>query len=120
MLTLVSIVEMEDRMKNKILIVLVLAISTSIHARKIISISQDTPYTFSMVSPHKKNPVTIHKQNEAYLHIRCKPRDSFKDSHYIHSCTIKVKSGAPEGTFALFKKTLKNNLKSLFHVSIER
>lgn len=121
MLTLVSIVRMEeDRMKNKILIFIMLASSASIDARKIVAISKDDPHTFSIVSHLKRQPVGVHKQNEDYIKIGCKPTDSFKLDHFIHSCTIKVKSGAPEGTFALFRKTLENDFKSLFHISIKQ
>lgn len=119
MLTLVSIVKKEDRMENKILIFIILASSSLIHAKNIIFIPQDDYYTFSMVSYHKKNPVVVHKQNEHYLKVSCKPTDSLNDL-YVHSCTVKPKSRAPEGTFALFKRTLKKKLKFLFHISIQR
>ncbi len=104
-------------MKNKFIVITMLIITGSVHA-KVINISRDNPHTFSLVSPHRKRPIGVHKQNEDYLKISCKPVDSLQDQH-IHSCTIKPKSGAPEGTFALFKKTLKDEFKSLFHVSIE-
>lgn len=120
MLTPVSILRMENRMKNKILIFMILASSTSIDARKTIAISKDDPHTFSIVSHLKRKPIRVHRQNEDYIKIGCKPTDSFKHDRFIHSCTIKVKSGAPEGTFALFRKTLENGWKSLFYISIKQ
>lgn len=118
MLTLVSIFRMEDRMKNKFLIIAILAMTGQIQG-KTINISRDNPYAFSLVSSIEKRPLSVHRQNEDYLKISCKKVDAFKENQFLHSCVIRPKSGSPEGTFALFKKTPEGDLKSLFHVSIE-
>ena len=109
-------------MKNKILFFTMLALVIQSHA-KVVTISRDNPYTFSIISSLKKRPVTVHKQNEDYLRISCKSVDSFidssKDKKFIHSCSIRPKSDAPEGTFALFKKNSLKKKNPLFHVTVD-
>lgn len=106
-------------MENKILIFMILASSSIIHTRNVISIPQDDYHTFSIVSHYEKNPVVPHTQNKHYLKVSCKPTDSLNNLH-VHFCTVKPKSRAPEGTFALFKRTPKKKLKFLFHIRIKR
>lgn len=105
-------------MEKRTIICILFIFNTPIHAQNIITLSQDTPYSFSVTSSHKKKPVIIHEQNKNYLKISCKPTDTLNNT-YRHSCKIKAKPDAPEGTFALFLKTPENNLRRLFHVSIE-
>ena len=105
-------------MKNKLLIFIVLIISTYLHTQPII-ISKDSPYTFSLVSHLKRKPIRVHAQHNNSIKISCKARDSFKRDHFMHSCTIKARSGATVGTFALLRKILEEGYKSLFHVTIE-
>ncbi|MFT6765426.1 MAG: hypothetical protein ACJAZS_000303 [Alteromonas naphthalenivorans] len=105
-------------MNKKILILTITLASTYVHAQKIITLSVDNPHTFSIASSFKKNPISVHQQNQAYLSLSCKHQASFKD-HFIHQCTVKAQENAPKGTFALFKNTLEDAYRHLFHVTIE-
>jgi hypothetical protein len=118
MLTIVGIQTKEVRMKKNIIIAILLIVSAHLHSQKIVTISIDNPYTFSIASPLKRDPITVHEQNKAYLKLYCKSKKSLKKL-FLHQCTIRAQEGAPEGTFALFRNTIEDDYKHLFHITIE-
>lgn len=87
------------------------------YAHKIVTITEGTPYDFSIASPLKRRPISVHKQNKAYIRLYCRPKP-FKN-YFIHSCTIKARDEAPQGTFALFRKTTDKQYKPLFYINTQ-
>lgn len=100
-----------------LLIILTLSTQANIRGTIKLSLSGNDSHKFSIASHLKRRPIGVHSQNTAYLRVSCKRIDKIREN-YLHSCSIKPKSSAPEGTFAVFKKNIKNNLQSLFHVTL--